>query len=431
MAKPYTVRGLLDIVMSDIKPLEYLWNGIALIPGGVVEIIGSPGIGKSRFVGDLAKHQILGLEYGGMPTFNGSLKWLFVGSENGIHRLDRELKTFVFGCSPDGVRGVCKAERFKMAAENGYFKDALMLLNQNFRTSTLQDPEDYDISLANDYNFAKLVATLKADKPNVIVFDPWGDLIAGEELNDGDVRNTIRIIRKAERDAGIADALIIIVNHARIGAKEEALARGMDAGNFGKNSKCLYSIARYVLNIRRASFDENPPIEVICAKNNDGVKPPPIALQLDQKTMSYSHVKDWDADKWQAELEAKARQRGNETSEARQPDKVAEVNAKREKDFLNAVVEVANEAGDKLLDTATFQQNVLKKPGGAVAKNPRSASFTNLWKVAIGPRGVLKSQRAQERKADGTIGNTKERREYVSTPDHIAAYLKQFEGLGI
>lgn len=431
MVKPYTVRGLWDIAKNDTKPLERLWNGIALIPGGVIEVIGSPGIGKSRFVGDLAKHQILGWDYGGLPTFKGCLKWLFVGSENGIHRLDSETKAFIFWCAPSELCGLVENDRIERAVANGFSTSQLSALELRFRTFTLENPEDYDISLANASNVSKLVATLANEKPNVIVFDPWGDIIAGEELNDGDVRNTIRIIRKAERDAGIADALIIIVNHARIGAKEEAFARGMDAGNFGKNSKCLYSIARYVLNIRRASFDENPPIEVICAKNNDGVKPPPIALQLDQKTMSYSHVKDWDADKWQAELEAKARQRGNETSEARQPDKVAEVNAKREKDFLNAVVEVANEAGDKLLDTATFQQNVLKKPGGAVAKNPRSASFTNLWKVAIGPRGVLKSQRAQERKADGTIGNTKERREYVSTPDHIAAYLKQFEGLGI
>ncbi len=98
---------------------------------------------------------------------------------------------------------------------------------------------------------------------------------------------------------------------------------------------------------------------------------------------------------------------------------------------MDAAVEVATEAGSQLLDTATFQHRLLKKPGGAVATSTRSANFTALWKVATGEHGVLKSQRAQERKANGTIGNTKERREYVSTPDRIAAYLTQFEGLGI
>jgi len=144
------------------------------------------------------------------------------------------------------------------------------------------------------------------EKPDVIIIDPWGDLIAGEELRDADVRATIQTLRMCEKNAKIS-APCFIICHARIGANEEAKARGMDEGNFMKNSKCLYSIARYFINVRRASFDDNPPIELVCAKNNNGIKPPPVAGKLDPVSMSYQVIAEHDADEWQRELENYAR----------------------------------------------------------------------------------------------------------------------------
>jgi hypothetical protein len=304
--KTYTVRGMGSLVMDDRPPLDYLWNGIALVAGGVVEIIGAPGIGKSRVVADLARHQILGREFGGRATFKTPLKWLFAGSENGIHRLDFEAKAYFLHRKPSEVRGMSDAERLDLAAANGYTKADFDLLDANFRTFTLEDPEDFDISLMSEANVGKLVETLKAESPRILAVDPWGDIIAGKELDDGDVRSTIRILRGCLAKAGIRDALLVVVNHARMGAKEEANARGVDEGNFGKNSKCIYSIARYVINIRRASFDDNPDIELINAKNNDGKKQPPIALRLDPDAMSYNLVENFNHDAWQAELDEAA-----------------------------------------------------------------------------------------------------------------------------
>ena len=455
----YAVRNMVEIAKLELATQTFLWNGIAHTPFAICGIAGSPGIGKSRFVADLARHVILGWDFAGLHTNGKGKKWLFVGSENGIHRLTTEARRFFLGANADNfaekVQELMAARKaaeanpseqnvaafnvkrnevdplfYEFAKENGLTDRDILELATNFLTFTLENPEDCYISLSDEENVRKLTATLAAVRPDVIVFDPWGDLIDGSELDDGDVRRTCQKARKCAADANIQPQ-IIIISHARMGIKEEASARGHDAGNFMKNSKALYSISRVFFNIRRASFDENPPIEVICSKNNDGVKPPPVALELDQQTMSYRHIEDWDADKWQAELEGKARQRGTESAEAKLPEKVAEENAAAQRAFLDAAVQVANAAGDNLLTTTDFQQNLLKTKGGAVAKSTGSAKFRDLWRLATGEQGVLKSQRAQERKPNGTIGNTKERREYVSTPDRIATYLKQFEVLGI
>lgn len=299
----YTVRGLVEVAGLHLPPLEYLFYGIALIHGGVVEVIGSPGIGKSRFVADLARHQILGRDFCGFETLKTPKKWLFAGTENGIYRLNRENALFLYHLSPGELSATDTASLEAIAMKNELTPKDLASLDKNFKTFTLEDPEDYDISLLNEGNVAKLTTTLKEHRPDILVLDPWGDVIAGDELKDGDIRLTIR---KCLANAGLNNTLLIIVNHARIGAKEEANARGTEAGNFGKNSKCLFSVARFVINIRRASFDENPPIEIICAKNNDGPKPKSFAAKLDCTSMSYNLLEGFNADEWQRELDKAA-----------------------------------------------------------------------------------------------------------------------------
>lgn len=88
--KTYTVRGLSDIAMLKVEPQEEIWSGMAYLKNGIIEVIGAPGVGKSRFLASLAKAQILGRRFGGLPTLASPKKWLFVGSENDINRLHRE-----------------------------------------------------------------------------------------------------------------------------------------------------------------------------------------------------------------------------------------------------------------------------------------------------------------------------------------------------
>ena len=236
----FSVRGAWEIACLDLPPLETIWNGIALSPFAIYGVAGAPGRGKSRVTFDLARQQVLGRDFMGLPTLQRPLKWLIVGSENDIHRLNFEMCRFLFHADPISMKGLNNDERKRIAAENGFTAADIERLDANIRPFTLEQPDDCYISLADEDNQKKLTQTMKDETPDVLVVDPWGDLIAGEELNDADVRATVQTLRKCEKDAEI-NAPCFIVCHARIGANEEAKARGMDEGNFMKNSKCLYS----------------------------------------------------------------------------------------------------------------------------------------------------------------------------------------------
>lgn len=305
--KTYTVRGMMSIARANVEPLEYLWNGIPMLPNGIIELIGAPGVGKSRFASSLARAQILGRMFGGRLTLNRPLRWLFVGSENGIHRLQRETQKFILGGYRGNISGWTDEAFFAAAKANGLAEKDILLLDRNFRTFTLESPDDCLIALTEE-NSAKMTDTLSEHKPDIVVVDPWGDLIDGDELSDADVRQTIRMLRACLAAAKLSVPAIII-NHSRIGVREMANARGLDAGNFGKNSKCLYSIARYVLNIRPASLEDKGMIEVICAKSNDAAPPSPVAFRLNERTDMYEHLPEFDHDAWQKELSEKSVER--------------------------------------------------------------------------------------------------------------------------
>lgn len=401
----YTVRGLWDIARLHLEPPAELWNGIRLENGSVVELIGQPGIGKSRLAGDLGRHQILGRDFGGRPTCKKDIKWLFIGSENNIHRLNRESNAFLFHEPPSSLDGKTEDELRILASQNGFSSTDLDLLEKNFRAMTLESAEDFDISLANPKNVEKLTATLKIEKPNVLVVDPWGDCISGNELDDGDVRKTIRTLRNCISKAGLKETLIIIINHARMGAAEEARAFGSEAGNFGKNSKCLYSIARYVINIRRASFENNGAIELICAKDNNGTQKESIALDLNPVSMSYTHNASFDAAAWQSQL--------NDAAGIRGPHKTNPLaDTKKALSFVKSILSKAN---DGTLIRKELQQALISQygMGKTAAENFISASVNSTHDLATTPK--------MKENKDGSWGRDGSKILY-GLPEDIKAY---------
>ena len=403
----FSVRGAWEIACLDLPPLETIWNGIALSPFAIYGVAGAPGRGKSRVTFDLARQQVLGRDFMGLPTLQRPLKWLIVGSENDIHRLNFEMCRFLFHADPISMKGLNNDERKRIAAENGFTAADIERLDANIRPFTLEQPDDCYISLADEDNQKKLTQTMKDEAPDVLVVDPWGDLIAGEELNDADVRATVQTLRKCEKDAEI-NAPCFIVCHARIGANEEAKARGTDEGNFMRNSKCLYSIARYFINVRRASFDDNPPIELVCAKNNNGVKPPPVAGKLNPVTMSYETIADHDADAWQRELENFARtQSGRGGASVR----------KQVIDISNDVAEILQSARD---EAAANCEPFKGMPKGKLCE---------LVQARFADRNVTLTDKRFRIALTSLVTKTKEiaisepfdsRREYVGAPDEIA-----------
>lgn len=290
-APRYSFRNAAEIAEMELPPQQYAWGGIPLTGGYVAEIIGPGGIGKSRLMLWIAVCQIRGQafpskEYAGQTA---PLTWLFFGTENSIRRWQVDLRK---------IWPTLKVDERKLLGEHLYLP-------------TLEAAADTYMTLDDEANVEKCKATLRAVNPNIVVFDPFGDLCA-DELKDDVQRETVRTVREIARSGKNPEVPAIILNHSRMGAKEYAKAR-TDAGNYGKNSKAIYSQCRAVFNLRPAYTDRDSfgtAIEIIDAKHNDRAGFSPVAVKLDPATMTYSTILDFDHDAAQTAWEDAAKGRG-------------------------------------------------------------------------------------------------------------------------
>ena len=285
IVRPYSTRSWRELMEMDLPALVQVWGGFSLGSSGA--IFGQGGLGKSRVSLNIARNQVLSLPFGGLPTWKKPLRHLFLGSENSIHRLQHDTR--------------------KMGA--GLDMAALALLDSHIRLATLEGLEDSFISLASPVNMNRWTATLEEWPPDVLWVDPWGDVLDGEANKDEDVRTTLRTLRGLLRRVN-QNALLVILAHARTGAKNIAQAIGYDAANFGKNSKALHATVRSVWNLAPGDEGENPPLVCYHAKNNDGPCEKPRALTLDPETMLYHPDPDFDFDAWQEEVNSRANGKG-------------------------------------------------------------------------------------------------------------------------
>ena len=279
--RPYSTRAWDELAEMELTPPEIVWGGFAL--GGSCVIFGQGGLGKSRLALNLARNQVLGIPFAGLPTAARPLRHLMMGSENSIHRLQNDVRKMGAGLAPEQVAK----------------------LGAHIQLATLEGADDSHISLASPANVERWAATLEAWPPDVLWADPWGDVLAGEANGDEDTRATLSALRRLLRKANPAAGLGILA-HARTGARNIMQAIGYDAANFGKGSKALYSAARCVWNLAPGDEGENPVLVCVHAKSNDAPKFPPFAVSLDPETMLYTRAADFDFEGWQSEVAARA-----------------------------------------------------------------------------------------------------------------------------
>ena len=283
--RPYSTRTWAELVGMELPPPRPVWGGIVL--GGLGVVFGQGGLGKSRVALNLARNQVLGLPFAGLPTGPEPLRHLMMGSENSIHRLQNDARRMGAGLD---------AER-------------IARLDAHIRMATLERPEDSFISVATPENVSKWRATLEAYPPDVLWADPWGDLLDGEANSDEDARRTLAALRHLLRRVNPEGAIVILA-HARTGAANIRQAIGYDAANFGKGSKALYSAARCVWNLAPGDETEHPPLVAVHAKSNDAPRERPRALRLDAETMLYNLDPDFDFDAWAEEVGQRAQGKG-------------------------------------------------------------------------------------------------------------------------
>ena len=292
----FSTADALDIEADDSEPPEEIWGGLRLAPGQLMEVIGGSGLGKSRMMLNLAVNQVLGRGFAGLPTCKRPLKWLFYGNENGFYRYRNDLRQMLKFCTAD------ERER----------------LRGHIFLPTMARAMDAYVSFADEHNRTKLKTTIRYRDADVVVLDPWGAVIDGDELDDGDVRKTIFEIMDVLAANVKKPTAGIILNHSRNGIKELADAAGFGAANYGKNSKAIFSVMRNVWNLRPAHFAEPvTKIELIHAKSSDFAAYEPRAVDFDQNTFSYRLDSTFSHEAWQHELERAKRSGSSLTPEQR------------------------------------------------------------------------------------------------------------------
>lgn len=284
--RPFSTRTWGEIArMALPPPVWFLGKCFALGHGRVRlhVIFGQGGLGKSRIGMNIARNQVLGLPFGGLATGEKPLRHLFMGTENGLHRLQYDVRKMSAGLSPD----------------------QLALLSDHIFLATLENADDPYVTLADHANVERWQVTVQDRYPDVLWVDPWGDVQAGDANAETDARCTISELTKI-LGAVNRNAAIVVLAHARTGVRNIMEAVGYDGANFGKGSKALYSCARCVFNLAPGTEDENPPVVVACPKNNDGAKPSPFALEMDTTSMTYGEMPEFDVEEWIQEIRDRA-----------------------------------------------------------------------------------------------------------------------------
>ena len=244
--KPLSVRTLSEIIGMVFDPADLLLENGYLTKGNPLSLVGMGGLGKSRFVMQMAIACILGRPFIGWETKATGQKWLILQTENSNRRLQADLSRMVKTCTPD----------------------ELARLDGGLRIHTLETEDDTFVSLSNPETGERIAALLRDFNANVIVFDVLRDFGTGDLNTDVFMTETCRAIGRITRD-GDPTRIPLVVHHALTGKAGAAKATGFDRGSFGRNSKVLQGWARAQINLAPFSPDTNDVLVVAMSYDVD------------------------------------------------------------------------------------------------------------------------------------------------------------------
>ncbi len=264
-------------------PADYDILGEAILRQGSLSLLmGQPGLGKSTASFALAVANVRGdRDFAGIPLCQNPRRWLFIGNENG----------------PDRWKA-----HFAAAAQTMSQSEREALRSQ-IAVAALFDGEASDLSMPDNEN--RLAATVRAAQADVVVVDPWTEIVPNE-IDSTVVRAAIGSLRRAIRRAN-RHAATLVVCHAKAGREMVADSLGnFGAGNAQRGNRLLFSSARAALLM--VPFDEEGTDLVISlAKCNDG---PPLSarrIAFDREAFRYRVNADFDVQAWTEGLRAKTR----------------------------------------------------------------------------------------------------------------------------
>jgi hypothetical protein len=299
--KPLPLWTLGRILTYTPNPADEIWEGGVLSATERAAIIGSPGVGKSRLALQAAICTILGRRFLIWTTNARGSVWLFLQTENNGRRLKHDLSRM--------IRGLSEAEK--------------ALVNQCLHIVNIDDMDFGSICMApTSPDRERIAATIAEVDPLVVVIDPLRDAGRGDPNKDDAMTETCQAIGEMVR-AGNPRRVPLVIHHGRTGSMEASKVFGDDADSFARNSKVLYGWLRSQINVAAAGVERPGVVIFGCGKNSNGPRWEPFAAELDEETMTYRVLDDFDLDAWRDGAGAKSKK--SATKKLPTPEEIAEL----------------------------------------------------------------------------------------------------------
>lgn len=274
----FSIRRPEEVLAMEFKPEDrFLENGV-FAKGQPLTILGPAGLGKSRFVLQLAADSILGRDFLGMKMNAKKLKWLVLQTENSNYRLKKDL-------------GALK----QWVGEEGW-----PVIDQNLILHTLENSTDSLVGLKNPKVADKICDVIKHQQPDVVVFDPLVSFATGNLNSDPGMIATFSAIVETVKK-GRFDASTVILHHTLTGQKGAMSAVGVDRNSYGRGSKMLHARTRGQINLSSRDSGANQRLLISCGKNSDGPDFDPIGIRLNPANMILTVDPDFNLAAWQEE----------------------------------------------------------------------------------------------------------------------------------
>lgn len=268
-----------DVIIGDID------RGY-IVREELTVVIGPPGTGKSRLLAWGAICAITGRPFAGLSSQNNPSKWLLIGNENSRRRQRYDLERMMSVLTDD--------ER--------------ELVRSHLRIHVLDQVRDSYLDLGDREAREAIAATLAAHVPDVVVFDPWANMVPGDENKNSDVRDGVRHLLNLVRQ-NAPRAACIVVHHARTGAATVAQAGNRFSGaSLSRGGKALPSAARCEIAVWPGDAEDGNRIVITCEKSNNAPIFTPRGLLLDPGSMSYGLDPGFSLEAWKDDVSGKRRQ---------------------------------------------------------------------------------------------------------------------------
>ena len=281
--KKLTIRKMSEVIAMPRDEAENVLGDRLLGLGGKLVILGQGGIGKSRLATQLAVCICAGIPFGELHTHGMGKKWLVMQAENSNSRLADDFMALEKWLGPMDWEEIDKRIWFH----------------------TLETDDDCMISLKNKKTVQQIKDIIEEIQPDGVIWDSLYNFSLGDLNSDEGMSETIRTISECTK-TGHALRMIILLHHSASGKAGAAKSVGWERVAFGRNSKALFNWARGQINVVPMDPSEPGKLVISCGKCSDGKDFPTFGLELNDETMIYETMKDFDLDAWVEEVNSKS-----------------------------------------------------------------------------------------------------------------------------